>query len=195
MKNGDNVSFGYLKKKRPLMRPDDGMIDDRPLDRKGYSVEIRATKITQTPPMLFCCAGINHSLLDRNPPLCNASCTASVNQAHQRNGCTGRNTSYTDHLHATPHSCNHIVMPSPSTDNTSLHITKHKQSHTHDTDAPVECRHDLGGDEVRNQRDESTNEVSNGESQSADPGLVTVWCGLTVVEGEQKLKQALMRSM
>lgn len=86
-------------------------------------------------------------------------------------------------------------MSSPSTDNTGLDITKDKQSYTHNANTPVQRGHDLGHDEVWNQWNEPAHKVSNGESKSADPGLVAVWRSLTVVECKQKLEQPLVRSM
>lgn len=121
--------------------------------------------------------------------------TAGVNQLYEANSSTSSNTSHEAHLYTTPDTGNDVIPSMPPAHNAGFDITKCEQGDSHHTDTPVQGRHDLRHNEVGNEGDETTHEVTNGKCESRDPSLVTIRRSLAVVEGQQELQQALRRGV
>lgn len=119
----------------------------------------------------------------------------SVNQPDQSNSSTSSDTTDKTHLNSSPDTSDDVLPSTPSTHDARLDISKRQQRHCHHANAIVQRDQNLVDNEIRNQRDESADEITNAQGNGRDPCLVAVRLRFFVVEGDEELEEAVMRSM
>lgn len=122
-------------------------------------------------------------------------CLGSVNQPDQRNCSTSSNTTDKTHLNSSPDTSDDVIPSTPSTHDARLNISKRQQRHCHHANAIIQRNQNLVDNEIRNQRDESADEITNGQGNSRYPCLVAVRLRFFVVESDEELEETVMRSM
>lgn len=121
--------------------------------------------------------------------------SSPVNQSHQPNRRSSRNTSNNTHLNSASNTRHDVLSPGPTTHNTRLDIPKRQQCDSHDRNAIIQRHEHFIRDEIRDQRDKPADEVANGKGDGRDPRLVAVRLRLFVVEGDEEIKEAVVRGM
>jgi hypothetical protein len=118
-----------------------------------------------------------------------------IDQPHKRNGSPSCYASNKAHLHTTLDTRNDVVPAAPTPNDTGLDVPKRKQRNSHNANTPVQRHDDLLDHEVGDKRDETSNEIPDGESDGRDPSLVAIRLGLLVMERDEELKKAIVRCM
>ena len=121
--------------------------------------------------------------------------SSPVNQPHQPNRCSSRNTSNNTHLNASSGPREDVLSPGPTAHNTRLDIPKRQQRDPHDRNTIIQRHENFIRDEIRDQGDEPADEVANGKGDGRDPRLVAVRLRLFVVEGDEEIKETVVRGM
>lgn len=121
--------------------------------------------------------------------------SSPINQPHQPNRRSSRNTTDDTHLNASFDPREDVLSPGPTTHYTRLDIPKRQQRDPHDCNTIIQRHKHFIHDEIRDQRDEPADEIANGKGEGRDPRLVAVRLRLFVVEGDEEFEEAVVRGM
>lgn len=119
----------------------------------------------------------------------------TVDQFHQTNSGASSQSADNAHLKTAHDASLDIGTAIPTSDNTSLDISKNEERDGHDGDTVVKSDKHLTDNEIRNQGYKSSNEIAQSKSQRRHVCLVATGLGLLVVESEEKVAESVWVSL